>query len=211
MTATAIGSYATTAALKTLIGTTDSNDDTLIGLICDRVNMYIESETRRVLAPIASTTYLYDGDGSSVLFLPLPVDKAPIGGIRAITLLEFRDYTGDTFSTVTAGDYFLRDRVGMTGPYERLYMSDESSGDYSYFPRGFETVRLTATAGWDAIPDDITNVALSAAQRAWNGRQSGYQNIEGTGEPGRPLIARFFQLPDFQSLLRYKLRDFRHV
>ena len=129
MTATAIGSYATTAALKTLIGTTDSNDDTLIGLICDRVNMYIESETRRVLAPIASTTYLYDGDGSSVLFLPLPVDKAPIGGIRAITLVEFRDYTGDTFSTVTSGDYFLRDRLGMTGPYERLYMSDEPSGD----------------------------------------------------------------------------------
>jgi len=70
MTATAIGSYATTAALKSLIGTTDSNDDTLIGLICDRVNSYIEDVTGRVMAPIASAIYLLDGDGTDRLYFP---------------------------------------------------------------------------------------------------------------------------------------------
>ena len=89
MTATAIGSYATTAALKSLIGTTDSNDDTLIGLICDRVNSYIEDVTGRVIAPIASAIYLLDGDGTDRLYFPR--------GIRAITLLEIAEYTGGSY------------------------------------------------------------------------------------------------------------------
>src|SRR4051812_26698128 len=124
MTATAIGAYATSALLKALIGTTDSDDDATLGLICDRVNQLFEDVTHRVLAPISSTTYLYDGDGSNSIFLPLPVDKAPIGGIRATTLVEAQYFTGAGFATVNSADYFLRQRVGMAGPFERLVFSD---------------------------------------------------------------------------------------
>jgi hypothetical protein len=51
---TAIGSYATLAAVKArLSGTFDSTDDTLLGTLCDQVNAFIESPagTGRVLAP----------------------------------------------------------------------------------------------------------------------------------------------------------------
>jgi hypothetical protein len=51
---TAIGSYATLAAVKArLSGTFDNNDDDLIGTLCDQANQYIESPqgTGRVLAP----------------------------------------------------------------------------------------------------------------------------------------------------------------
>jgi len=51
---TAIGSYATLAAVKSrLSGTFDSTDDTLLGTLCDQVNAFIESPagTGRVLAP----------------------------------------------------------------------------------------------------------------------------------------------------------------
>jgi hypothetical protein len=202
--ATAIGTYATTALLKELIGTTDSDDDTLIGKLCDRINQYIEDTTGRVIAPISSTTYLYDGDGTSSLFLPLPVDKAPIGGIRAITLLEVQPYTGGDFETVTSTDYFLRNRVGMTGPFERLLLSDRSSGR-TIFPAGLGTVRVTGTAGWTAIPDDITETALVIAQRAWNARQVGYQDIVGLDETGRPTVARFVSGRDRELLRRYRL------
>ena len=51
---TAIGSYATLAAVKArLSGTFDSTDDTLLGTLCDQANQFIESPqgTGRVLAP----------------------------------------------------------------------------------------------------------------------------------------------------------------
>lgn len=200
---TAIGAYATAAALKTLANISDSADDSLIGSICDRVNQYIETTTGRVLAPISSTTYLYDGDGTNTLFLPLPTDKAPIGGIRALTLVEIALYTGASYTTVTSGEYFLRNQLGMTGPYQRLMLSDK--GTYRTFPPGYATVRLTGTAGWAAIPDDITDVALVIAQRAWNARQVGYQDVAGVDEMGRPSVARFVSGRDKEILRSYRL------
>lgn len=203
MTATAIGSYATATLLKQQAGITDTTDDTLLGLICDRVNQFIESKTHRVLAPIASATYLYDGDGSTSLYLPRPVDGPPIGGIRAISLLEVALYTSAAYTTLPSTEYFLRQRVGMTGPYERLEWTDYPITSPGRFPVGRATVRLTGTAGWTAIPDDITELALVAATRAWQARQAGQLDIVGTDEFGRPTVSRFFAVRDLQTLAAY--------
>lgn len=200
---TAIGSYATATALKSRIGITDSTDDTPLAAICDQVNQYIESYTKRVLAPIASATYLYDGDGSCSLYLPFPVNAAPIGGIRAITVLELQRYTSAGYETVDTSQVFLRQKVGVTGPYERLHFTDYPTGTFDSFPRGFATVRITATAGWTAIPDDITEVALVAAARAWHAAQAGQQDIVGTDEMGRPIVSRFFSGKDRGTLDLY--------
>lgn len=204
MTATAIGSYATTASLKAMIGTTDSDDDAVLGLVCDRVNQYIESYTRSVLAPISSTTYLYDGDGSNRIYLPFPVDKAPIGGLRAVTQVEIAPYTGATFDVGTLGDFLLRGKKSMTGPYQWLQFSDRPLGTYTSYRAGLQNIRVTGTAGWAAIPDDIIEVALAIAQRAWNNRQSGLQDAQGLDENGRPVVARFLSGRDFETLNRYK-------
>ena len=83
MTATAIGAYATTALFKELAGITASDDDTLIGKICDRGNQVLESEMGQVVAPISSATYLYDGNGLKRLYLPLPPASMPGIGIVA--------------------------------------------------------------------------------------------------------------------------------
>ena len=206
--ATAIGSYATATALKTRAGITDTTDDTLLGLICDQVNQYVESKTGRVIAPISGTpTYIYDGDGSRSLYLPLPATAAPIGGLRAITLVEAAQYTGASYETVPSTDYFLRQKVGMTGPYERLEFTDYPTGTFGNWPKGFATVRITATAGWAAIPDDITEVALVAASRAWFARQSGQTDIVGSDENGAPLVSRFFSARDLGTLRAYTLVD----
>ena len=204
---TAIGSYATATLLKTRAGITDATDDTLLGTICDQVNQYIESKTGRVMAPIGTAVYLYDGDGSTSLFLPLPASSAPIGGIRAIALLEVAPHSGATYETVPSGDYFLRQRVGMTGPYERVVFTDVPTSTYGSFPKGYATVRLTGTGGWTAIPDDITDVALTAATRAWFARQSGQMDIVGSTDTGQPLISRFFSARDLGTLRAYALAD----
>lgn len=205
--ATAIGSYATAALLKSRVAISDSTDDTELGKICDQVNQYIESFTKRVLAPIASAQYLYDGDGGSELYVPLPASGPPIGGLRAVTVLEVAPYTGGSYTTLALTDYFLRGSVGMTGPYERLCLSDRRTSGYGYFPRGYATVRVTATAGWAAIPDDITEVALVAATRAWHAVQTGQSDIVGTDDMGRPLVSRFFSSRDFGTLRDYAIED----
>ncbi len=203
MTATAIGAYATAALLKARIAISDTTDDTVLTSICDEINQYVESKTHRVLAPIASTTYLYDGNGGDTLYLPFPVDKTPIGGIRALTLVEVAAYTAAAFETLASTQYFLRSRASITGPFEWLHFTDRPTGTYTRWPRGYATVRLTGTAGWDAIPDDIAELALTAATKAWHAVESGQTDIVGTDEMGRPLVSRFFSARDMETLRRY--------
>lgn len=203
--ATAIGSYATATKVKALVNITDSTDDTLLGVICDRVNMFIETSTGRVIAPISSTTYLYDGNASTELDLTRPVDKAPIGGVRAVTVLEFQSYTGATWDTIASTEYFLRNRVGMTGPFQTLIFTDQPAGSYFYFPKGLGNIRVTATAGWTAIPDDIDEMANNLAARAWNGRQMGYTDIDQSN--GVP-ITNYITGRDREILRRYSLMEY---
>jgi hypothetical protein len=206
VTATAIGSYATQTLLANLIGggqTFDTADTTLQGLICDRVNQFLESEMHAVHAPISSATYVYDGRGLKHLYLPFPVGSVGISGIRAATLVEVQAYSGAGYETIAATDYFLRGQATQAGPSRWLVFSDKPLGVYSKWPDGYATVRVTGTAGDAAIPADLTMLALNIAQRAWNGRQSGMQNIDGADESGRPFIARYFQVPDWRTLRRY--------
>src|SRR4051812_23476236 len=97
---TAIGAYATTAALKARANIGDTTDDTVLGTICDQVNQYIETKTRRVLAPVGSATFLLDGNGQDCFEFAR--------GIRAITDLSVGDVTGGTRITLASTEYFLR-------------------------------------------------------------------------------------------------------
>lgn len=200
---TATGAYATTTLVKSRLGITDTTDDTVIGTVCDQINQYIETRTERIIAPITSAVYLYDGDDSRSLYLPVTADGQRIGGIRAATLVEAAFYTGGSFATVPASNYFLRQKITTTGPFERLMLTDYPTGSFAYWPRGFATVRVTGTAGWAAIPDDITELALTAATRAWHSIQAGQADIVGTDEMGRPLVSRFFSARDLETLNKY--------
>lgn len=191
--------YATTATLKALIGTTDTNDDPLLAVICDRVNAYIEQVCGRIIGPVPSAVYLLDGDGTDRLWFP--------AGIRAVSLLEIADYSGGTYTTETATNYYLRPSAARRAPgwpATWLVLSDQS-GQHRTFPKGYDTVRMTATTGWPQVPDDVIRLALTVAQRWWNARQSGYQTVDGIDEQGRPIAARFFQLPDYQTLNAYTI------
>jgi len=198
--ATAVGTYATATLLKNLIGTTDSNDDTLIGVICDRVNQYIEATTKQVISPITSAVYTYDGTGLTRIFLPTPNSAAykGIGGIRSASLVEVTSETGGTYETLASTDYFLRERFAVNGPFRWLCLSD--------LPAGRANVRVTGTAGWAAIPDDVIHMALNTAHRLWNARQSGQQNIVGSDANGQVNVAQYMDPYDRATLKRYTIR-----
>ena len=194
---TAVGAYATATLLKSRIAISDTTDDTELGKICDQINQYIETKTRRPICPVASATFLIDGDGCDRFTF--------LRGIRAITDLSVGDYTGATRTALASTDYFLRplshDRVPGF-PATKVILSDMSPNRRT-FPRGFATISMTATTGWDAIPDDITELALTAATRAWHAVEAGQQDIVGTDEMGRPLVSRFFSARDLETLYTY--------
>lgn len=196
MPATAIGSYATAAALKTRIAISDTTDDTVLGLVCDQVNAYIESKTRRPICPVGSATYLIDGNGTDRFEF--------LRGIRAVSAISVADITGGTKTALASTDYFLRpasyDRVPGF-PATTLVLSDV--GSRRRFPVGFDTISMTATTGWDAIPDEVTELGLTAATRAWHAIESGQSDIVGTDEMGRPLVSRFFSARDLETLRLY--------
>lgn len=50
--ATAIGTYATLTGVKSRLNITDATDDTLLQSLCDQANMWIETKTGRILAPL---------------------------------------------------------------------------------------------------------------------------------------------------------------
>lgn len=203
--ATAIGSYVTSTILKTRAGITDSTDDTLLGVICDQVNMFVERTTSRVLAPITSATYYYDGDGSRRLYLPITADGTHIGGLRAITALQMASYTSADYEDVATSQVFLREAPVPAAPFDVLMFTDYPTGSFTCFPRGFKTVKITATAGWAAIPDDIAEVAVTIAIRAWEARRAGQSDIVGTDEFGRPIVSRYVSGRDRDTLRAYTL------
>lgn len=205
--ATATGTYATVALLKARLfaaGVTDTADDALLGTIVDQVNQFIESPQGcgRIIAPISSATYLIDGDGTGRIYFPK--------GIRAVTDLQVGSYSGATKDVIASTDYHLRPLA-----YERtpgwpafwLELSDHPVGTRRYFGRGYETVSLTCTAGWAAIPDDLTDVALTTATRAWHARQSGQADIVGSDDTGAPLVSRFVAPYHWAALRAYRIKQ----
>lgn len=201
--ATAIGTYSTLAAVKARLGITNSTDDTLLSTLCDQINQHIETVAHRVLAPVASAIHLFDGDGSRSIWVPQ--------GVRAVTLLEIAANTGATFETIPASDYFLRplahDRTAPDWPATMIVMTDQPSATNSYsdFPCGMANVRVTMTAGWTAIPDDLVRLGQNAVVGAWQARQSGQSDVIGSDEYGRPIVARFLSLQDWKTLQAYSV------
>jgi hypothetical protein len=142
--------------------------------------------------------YYLDGDGSRVLWVD----------VRAVSELAVADQTGGSYTVLAAADYFLRpqplDREP-GWPATRIELSDQPTGGYWYFPVGYNTVRLKAVLGWPAIPDEITDVALTMAVRAWHARQSGQTDIVGNDETGAPIVSRYLSSRDRETLKRYRV------
>jgi len=201
---TAVGAYTTRARVKTRISETTSTWDTVIDLCVDATNAYIESREGcgRIIAPISSATYLLDGLGFTHIYFPK--------GVRAITELKIASVTAGTLDTIAATDYYLRpstqDRVpGWPAFY--VFLSNLPTGTHRTFPKGFENVSMTCTAGWAAIPDDLSELADILAERAFHALEQGNQETPITDEQGRPIVSRFLSGRDRDTLKAYRLRQ----
>lgn len=192
---TALVNYVTLADLKARLGSPVSTaSDAVMTQICNETNQWIESYTGRILGPVASATYTFDGYG---LVSPYVLSLGRLGA-RAVTLFETGS-DGVTFSTVPSTRYALRplaqDRALTGEPASYLFMTDGYR-----LPVGYGNIRITMTAGFAAIPDDVRGVAIAIATRAWHGRQSGQADIIGNTETGEPLVTKIIA-PEFKRTL----------
>jgi hypothetical protein len=143
-----------------------------------------------VLTSTPQTALCYfDGNASRVLWLD----------VRSVSELAVATQTGGTYTVIPATDYFLRplpqDR-DPGWPATRIELSDWPS---------YNTVRVKAVTGWPAIPDEITDVALTMVVRAWHARQGGQTDIVGTDETGAPVVSRYLSGRDRETLKRYRV------
>lgn len=199
--ATAIGTYAALAAVKTRLGKTDATDDTLLTSLCDQINGWVESHCGRPLTPYTAT-YTFDGpwtrDGTT-LVIPR--------GLRSITTLKIAAGTGSVLTTITAGNYYLlpREQDRAPGwPATRVQLSDINSGAYTDVPFGYGVAEIDGAWGWAAEPDEVVSVAETAVVRAWHARQAGQQDIIGTDETGAPIVSRYVAPRDRDTLDLYR-------
>jgi len=190
----AVGTYVSLADFKTRTGITAATDDTLISQICAETNQWIESYTGRVLSPVASAVYLFDGYELSNRYI---IDVGRLGA-RAVTLLE-TGTDGITFTTLAATEYALRPlsqyRALPGEPATSIYMTNRF-----LLPLGWGNIRVTMTAGFEAVPDDVRGVAIAIAVRAWHGRQSGMADVVGSDTTGSPIVSKVIA-PEFKHTL----------
>ncbi len=198
---TAIGAYAALAGVKTRIGKTDNNDDTVITNACSQVNGWMEARMGRAIAPIGSATYLLDGRdavaGGRCMLIPI--------GVRAITQLQIAQQTGGTLVTIPPTDYFIRpsSMYRLPGwPGTEIWLSDLTTGSYPLFPTGFENVRPTMTCGWAATPDELVFEAEVLAVKVYQARKTGQADLVQNDEDGTTLITRLASA-DFKNLLKF--------
>jgi hypothetical protein len=198
--ATAYGVYVTVDDLKSRLGISGTTYDTLLGQISDETNQWIESYTGRVLAPVPSATYLFDGYG---LTNPYVIQLGRLGA-RTVTLLE-AGTDGVTFETVGSTRYTLlpraQDRALSGEPAYYIHMTD----GYRLYG-GYGNVRITMEAGFEQIPDDVRAVAIGIATRAWRGRETGMADVIGDyqTQEDRVMVTKIVPLEFKNTLDRYR-------
>ena len=171
--ATALGVYASVPDVKLRLGITDTTDDVLLGQICDEVNDWIESYTGRVLGPVASSVYYFDGSELDDLGA---IDLGGLGA-QSVSLVEV-SYDLSTWTTIAADRYALRPlRRQRSQPATRLVLTDGTT-----FFTGYNNIRVTMVAGYAEVPDEVRAVAIAIAQRWWHGRQTGMIDVIGSDE-----------------------------
>lgn len=198
--------YTTLERIKSRLNISDSNDDASLQWAVDGTNAYIESITERAIGSNTVTQQLIDGwdclDERTLIYKD---------GVRSITTLEVKPYTGGDWVTVPATDYFVRpsEHLRVPGwPGFEIQMTDiPSSGNtYPFFPSGYETIRLTAAVGWAEMPTELREVADVIAVRVWQARQFGQQDMGGTDDAGVVTFTRATSARDMRTIMRFKWR-----
>lgn len=189
-----------------LTGTATANDDELLLGFIRAQSAEVLTYTRRQFTP-TSTTYRFDaliGENLSGDCRTLWVDR----GLRSITTLKVASSeqpdTAGTYTTVTTG-YTLRpsemDRE-YGWPATRLVLLDTAGVTFTH---GINTVEITGTFGFAAVPLDVSQVVENAVIRRFIAKGSGVATAVGTEDFGTRILR--WVAPEERTVLdHYRVR-----
>lgn len=195
-------SYCTRANVKTRLGITDTDSDSLLDTIVGQVNDYIEFEARRPIGPNNGGTAIFDASRDvfdDELYVPW--------GIRSLTSLTVAPSTGAAAVSATVDDVLIlpRDHSRRSGwPGHFLRFKDSVTGAVSDFGSGDAGITVVGNFGFESIPPVVTELAEVLAVRTWHARQTGQADEVGSEEGGEPTVTRYLSARD-----RRTLRSFR--
>jgi hypothetical protein len=130
---------------------TKPEDDTLIEDLINRYTTMFESYCDRKFKLDTYTEY-YDGTGTQDLF----TDSFPISAV--VSLYDDAGWEWDSDTLVDSADYRIADE-------NRITMKS------GWFPAYNQSVKVTYSAGYETIPDDLKQVCIVEVARAFKNRK----------------------------------------
>jgi hypothetical protein len=158
--------YVTTAELKRLLPDKGTEDDTYLGEVITRASGEIDRLCGQPFSNLGSQTKVFDGTNSRILMLPRAWPLISVSSLQVKPGGE-----GDVFQTVPTADYFLEPAGRLTGdPARSIELAVWNTGPVAFFPWGKGVVSIAGSWGWAATPNEIKEVCLEMAVRAYRTR-----------------------------------------
>jgi len=120
------------------LAASETDKDDLIDNLINRSYKALEAHIGKAILSASYTEY-YDGDGQDILIL----DNYPIISVDSLYMDSARDFAADTL--IAVADYVIYAKQGTI----RL-LNDET-----IFAHGIQNIKITYTAGYAAIPNDL--------------------------------------------------------
>lgn len=153
--------YVTTALLKTYLGLSTSNDDTLLGTLIDRAQAIVDSHCKRTFEASTNTERTFDAvrdvDGR---WLYLDYDLCSINSV-----------TNGDGSTVTTSQYTTEPRN--TTPYYAIKLLDNSGVAWRYSSTPEDAITISGKWAYStSAPNDIVHATLRLAAYLYRQRDN---------------------------------------
>ena len=150
----------TAIAWKVYRGVADTTYDAIVGALIPTVQDKVERYLGTAIDSATFTDEAYDGDGSQELWLK----NYPVTAVSAVKIVS----DDGTTTTLASADYrwSSQGKIVRLPYYGGMLPTRDSWGDPiglgggSVFPNGFQNVKVTYTAGYGTVPDDLQYAAF---------------------------------------------------
>lgn len=131
------------------IGSLAEADAEYLAHLVDAASTAVERYCKRTFALTSHTAEYHDGGGRTAIFL----DNFPLGELVSVTVIE----AGGAEVEIDGDSFRMNDGTG------EIRFKRDSSGAYTCFPRGFRNIKVSYTAGFAPVPEDVTEAAAQLA------------------------------------------------
>jgi len=171
--------YVTLPQIHSRLPDLGTDHDTILAELIVQASSVVDTLTHRPDGfGMTAAVRLFDGSGTN---------KQRVGDIVSVSLLRVRSGTTGTWTTLASTDYRLRPSSPMQ-PARWLEIVDGASGP-GYFVDGYDTVEVTGTWGWPAVPKAIEVATAEITVQNWRSRGAGVDQF-GISEIQQPGVPR---------------------